>query len=171
MTPTGGGSGGRRGPPPERRRPRPDRRHAIVAHTADAGLTAHSPTLPSLFEEAASALASFTADLQPGVRASAWEPVELEAIDLPGLAYAWLNELVTLGDVHRAAVVEATVERIDDPTEAPSVRAWRLHGRVGLRPYASGDARQRRQVKSATFHRLAVERRGRGWAMRAYLDV
>jgi SHS2 domain-containing protein len=164
MTPSGCGSGGRRGP-------RPDRRHAILAHTADAGLIARSPTLPTLFEEAAAALAAFTADVPRGVRASAWEPVELEAIDLPGLAYGWLNELVTLGDMHRAAVVEATVDRIDDPAEGPPDGAWRLHGRVGLRPYASGDARQRRQVKSATFHRLAVERRGRGWTMRAYLDV
>lgn len=154
-----------------RREARPGRRHAVVPHTADAGLLAVAPTLPSLFEEAASALGSFTADIAPGTRASAWEAVELEAIDLPGLAYAWLNELVAQGDVHHGAVVEATVDRIDEPVETSPDGSWRLHGRVGLLPYASGDARPRRHVKSATYHRLEVQRRGRRWTMLAYLDV
>lgn len=150
---------------------RSGRRHTIVPHTADAGLLVAAPTLSSLFEEAASALASFTADVAPGTPASVWEAVELEAIDLPGLAYGWLNELVTLSDVHRGALVEATVDRIDEPAGSPPDRSWRLTGRIGLRPYASGGARARRQAKSATYHRLEVRHRGRRWTMLAYLDI
>ena len=45
-------------------RPSP-RRHEIVGHTADIGLTATAPDLPSLFEEAALALAEVSADVDP----------------------------------------------------------------------------------------------------------
>lgn len=161
-------------------RGRADRGHTIVPHTADAGLRVVAPSLAALFEEAASALSAFTADLGTGARSSVWEEVRLEAQDLPGLAYAWLNELVALGDIHHGAVIEATAVRVDRPdrlrlldrrTATGPDRMWSLHARIGLTPYATGGPRPRRQVKSATFHRLDVRRRRRGWTLLAYLDV
>lgn len=164
MTTAAEGTGGHRDA-------RSERRHAIVPHTADAGFRVAAPTLASLFEEAASALGDFTADLAPGTCASTWEAIEIEEIDLPGLAYAWLNELVALGDVYHGAIVDVTVDSVDQLAGERPNRPWRLHGRVGLYPYTSGGARPRRQVKSATYHRLEVERRGRGWTMLVYLDI
>jgi len=165
---------------------RVDRGHTIVPHTADAGLRVVAPSLATLFGEAADALSAFTADRGTGVRSSIWEEVHLKAQDLPGLAYAWLNELVALGDIHHGAVIEAAEVRVDRPDrpdrhdrrdlpERPTAtgpdRGWRLHARIGLAPYAPGGPRPRRQVKSATYHRLDVRRRGRGWMLLAYLDV
>lgn len=164
MTPASEGTG-------DRRATRPGRRHAITPHTADAGLLAVAPTLPELFEEVAIALGTFTADVMPYARVAAREAVELEGADLAGLAYAWLNELVGLGDLQHGALVEATVERIDGPADAQSGGPWRLHGHVGLVPYSSGSVRPRRNVKSATYHRLVVRHRGGRWTMRAYLDI
>jgi SHS2 domain-containing protein len=142
-----------------------------VPHTADAGLLAIAPTLPLLFEEVAAALAELSADVAPGVAPSAWEAIDLEAADLPGLAYEWLNELIALGELHRGVVVEAIVERIDEPGATVAGAPWRLRGRVGIAPYSPGGARPRRHVKSATFHRLEAGRRGGRWAMQAYLDI
>lgn len=150
---------------------RSGRRHTIVPHTADAGLRVVAPSLTALFEEAAVALSAFTADRGVGVPPSIWEDVRLEAGDLPGLAYAWLNELVALGDIHHGAVLEASVVGVDRRTDASPDGSWRLRARIGLAPYATNGPRPRRGVKSATFHRLAVVRRGHGWTMRAYLDV
>lgn len=164
MTTAADGAGGL----PEARR---GRRHRIVPHTADAGLRVVAPSLAALFEEAAVALSALTADRDVGARPSLWEDVRLEAGDLPGLAYAWLNELVALGDVRHAAILETSVVRVDRRTDAGPDGAWRIHARIGLAPYGIDGPRPRRGVKSATFHRLAVEPRGGGWTMRAYLDV
>jgi len=150
---------------------RPRRRHVLLPHTADAGLSAEADDLPGLFEEAAAALAELLAEVAPEVEASTWEAITLEARDLPGLVYAWLNELIALGDIHHGAIVTATVERLDGPARDDADDAWRLLGRVGIRAYGEPGVRALRQAKSATYHGLLVERRGGGWTMRAYLDV
>jgi SHS2 domain-containing protein len=121
-----------------------------------------------LFEETATALAELTAELAPGAEVSTWEDVTVEGHDLAGLAYAWLNELIALMDIHRAGIVAVSVDRLE--RVEPDL-AWGLHARVGLRPYAEGGVRPRSQAKAATYHGLAVERGPDGWTLRAYLDV
>ena len=160
-----------------------DRRHEILAHTADAGVGARAPDLPGLFEEAAAALAELAADVDPGVPTDEVEVV-LEAADLVGLAYAWLNELISLADARSAAIAGARVEaaavgraprpadgRDGGVAERGEERQAVLRATVALVPFGRG-ARARLDVKSATYHRLAVERGpGGGWTLTAYLDV
>lgn len=150
------------------------RGHELLPHTADAGLRARALDLPSLFEEAAAALGELAADVDPGAPADEI-PVELTAGDLAGLAFAWLNELIGLADARAAAVAGARVEAVvDRPCSAPvepGERAVGLRATVALVPCDRG-ARPRLDVKSATYHRLAVERApGGGWTLTAYLDV
>lgn len=147
------------------------RRHEAIAHTADVGLRATGPDLAALFEEAAAALADLMADVAGGAAALPDETVRLEAADLPALAYAWLNELVGLADARRATLVATTVERLDRTVLLGPVDRWRLVGVVSLAPLADPAVRPRLGVKSATYHRLAVEAVPDGWAMTAYLDV
>lgn len=137
------------------------RGHEFLAHTADAGFRARAATLPGLFAESARALTD-VAGASPAGEPQTWTTVELEADDLPGLAYAWLNELIGLSEVHRASVAAVDVE-IDEGDAG----GWSLHGRVGLVAAGAG----LRQVKSATYHRLSVEHRRSGWTMEAYLDI
>lgn len=146
-------------------RPSP-RRHRSLAHTADAGLHAEAPTLEALFEEAAAALAELSADVAPDAVPDAAEAVALEAADLPGLAFAWLNELVGLADARHAALARTAVERVEE-----AEGGWRLVARAWFVPRDGRRARARRDVKSATYHRLAVESAGGGWRLTAYMDL
>ncbi len=151
-------------------------RHEILSHTADVGLRVEAPDLPALFGEAAAALAELAADVPAGARELPPERVELEAADLVGLAYEWLNELIGLAEVRRAALVEARVERLEQvpPSGNPGDEAswtWRLDGAIRLARFEDGAARPRVGVKSATYHDLRVERSGAGWTLTAYLDV
>ena len=152
------------------------RRHELVGHTADMGLWATAPDLRSLFEEAALALAEASADIDPphagpGSRdAARGEAVELEAGDEVALAFAWLNELIGLAQARGEALARTEVATVK---EAPD-NGWRLVGRAWFVPFTAGDgpgARARLDVKSATYHRLAVRRGRRGWRLTAYLDV
>ena len=157
-------------------RPSP-RRHELVGHTADIGLTAAAADLPSLFEEAASALAEASADVDARLAearrrgAERGESIELDAGDPVALAYAWLNELIGLAQARGEALARTAVTVVE-PVAAGD--AWRLVGRAWFVPFAAGEgggARARLDVKSATFHRLAVDRDGPSWRMTAYLDV
>lgn len=144
---------------------RPDRvfrRHETIPHTADVGIRAEAPDLAGLFEEAAMAVAEIAADARAGAPAEAGPTIELAAADLPGLAFAWLNELIGLADIHgpldRAEV--AAVEAVPDG-------GWRLRGCAAF----GAGARPRLDIKSATYYGLVVERAGGGWRLTAYLDV
>jgi SHS2 domain-containing protein len=142
-----------------------ERRHHALPHTADAGIEASGPDVAAVLEEAALGLADLMAEADPGAAATVRESVDLTTDDLPALVYAWLNELIGLADLHRAAVVavEADPVAVGPP--------WRLAARIGLRPFDAGGVRPGRGVKSATYHGLIVDGSGEGWVVRAYLDI
>jgi SHS2 domain-containing protein len=144
--------------------------HTSLPHTADAGFSAGAPTLAGLFEEAAVALAEIAAEVTSGPEATAWEEVVLEGGDVAGLLYAWLNELIAVAEIHRGAVVETVVERLDE-TSSNGSPAWALRGRIGLRPFGEPAVGHLRQLKSATYHGLDVRQTDGCWAMRAYVDL
>lgn len=168
----------------------PTRMHESLAHTADVGLRATAPDLPGLFEEAAIALAEIAADVSDeGGSSAATGPsatgpslvsvrIVLQAPDLPALAFGWLNELIGLADMRRAALASATVERIHAsageafPSGEGSAAStsWKLEAVARFAPFGPR-VRPRLGVKSATYHGLDVRSDDRGWSMAAYLDV
>jgi len=151
-------------------------RHETLDHTADAGLRATSADLAGLFVEAAAALAELAADVEPEATAVALERIELEAADLAGLAYEWLNELIGLADIRRAALAATRIDRLEevppsgDPGDEVSWR-WRLTGSARFVALDGRTARSRLGVKSATYHGFRVVPIDRGWTLTAYLDV
>ncbi|HXG40657.1 MAG TPA: archease [Candidatus Limnocylindrales bacterium] len=141
------------------------RGHELLPHTADARLRAWAPDLAGVFEEAALALAELSADVGAPAGTGERIPIEVEAVDLPGLAFAWLNELIGLADVH-GAIAGVRVEAV----ERTSGDGWRLRGEARFVPF-DGAARPRIDVKSATYHGLTVEEAETGWRLMAIVDL
>jgi SHS2 domain-containing protein len=139
------------------------RAHEAIPHTADVGIRAVGPDLPGLFEEAALAVAEVAADTGSALtdRRTTVEPIDLDGADLPALAFAWLNELIGLADLH-GPLLTAEVRTVESAAEV----GWRLRGRATF-----GSGTPRLDIKSATYHRLAVEPVDGGWQLVAYLDV
>ena len=111
------------------------RRHEVVDHTADARILAQASTLPELFEEAAAALSTLTAEIAPAAADAEWVEVEVEGHDLEHLAFAWLNELIALAEVRRGAIASARVLKLREGDDGATPMAWHLNGRVGLRAH------------------------------------
>lgn len=166
------GQGGLADVPATEDAPSPRRGHSPIADTADIGIEAYGSDLTELFEEAAAAYADLTADVGDAVAGAdagrMQEHVTLGAHDLPSLAFAWLNELVALGDLRRAAVTGGRVHRVDVASTGPGAR---LDGTVWLAAFDDVRVRRRAAVKSATYYRLAVRHDGDRWRMTAHLDV
>ena len=161
----------------------------ILPHTADTGLRAWAPDLPGLFEEAAAAVAEIAAEVPAKARADSASGMPgdgiaigvpgggtvvgadegrilLDAPDLVGLAFAWLNELVGLADVRHAALAGTCVQRV-----GVAAGGCQIEARAWFVDRAAPGVRLRHDVKSATYHGLAVEREGRTWSLTAYLDI
>lgn len=90
----------------------------------------------------------------------------LEAPDLVGLAFAWLNELVGLADVRHAALAGTSVRRV-----GVAAGGCQIEARAWFVDRAAPGVRLRHDVKSATYHGLVVEREGETWSLTAYLDI
>ena len=139
--------------------------HRTRRGPGEAVLDASGPSLPILFDEAGMALAELTAGGEAGAPASSWEPIELEAADVDGLALAWLNELMRAADGHRAELVDIAVDLVAGPEEAAS--GWRLRGRAGLRRVGDGPGAARSDLRATAWPRV-TSRDGR-WTLRARL--
>lgn len=141
------------------------------------GLEASAPTLRALFEEAAAALIRMTAVPGTAGPACRWETISLRALDLSGLAGAWLDRLLDIGerrysDDRREAIVMVVVDRVASPDEDAEYRRWTLRARVGLRPYRPTAESSSVQVRcSASDRPLAVEQAAGAWRLQATLAL
>jgi hypothetical protein len=138
------------------------------AWTAEQALIeATGPCLPILFDESGMALADLTAGADVGAPASSWEPVDLEAADLAGLASAWFNELMKQAGDHRAELVDVAVDTVAAPASGTG-GGWRLQGRVGLRRLFGRHGPARHDLRATTS--LRIKATDKTWTLRARLD-
>lgn len=127
-----------------------------VEHTADWELEIWAPDLPGLLEQAARGMyALLAAHLQPGPRVS--RKIDLQAIDREGLLVSFLNELLFLSDQEGLGF-----DAFDIIVEANQLQA-RLDGA----PLAALS----KEIKSTTYHNLAVRETGRGLEANLVFDV
>jgi SHS2 domain-containing protein len=137
----------------------------MLEHTADVGFEIGAPTLEALFDEARRALL-MTMFERPPERSEEESPVWLSAADLEILLVRWVNELVYL--IQSAGVVPVRAEI--------RIRQTDMGGFFleGLLAGAAMDFERygwQGEIKSATFHGLAVVPKGEGWQARVILDV
>jgi SHS2 domain-containing protein len=140
--------------------------HRTLPHTADVGIAARAPTLEALLEEAATAVAEVILGAPLPVGRDGSLPVRVDAPDLPALVFAWLNDVVGIGEARRAVVVST---RIHDVARRPG-GDLRLRAEVRMAPLTDGHPVQH-HVKSVSFHGLNADQGDDGWTLTAYLDV
>ena len=137
----------------------------MLDHTADVGFEIGAPTLEALFDEARRALL-ITMFERPPERGAEERPVRLSATDLEILLVRWVNELIYL--IQSAGFVPVRTEiRIREADMGGFFLEGLLAGAaLDLEGYG-----WQGEIKSATFHGLAVVPEGEGWQARVILDV
>lgn len=134
---------------------------SVLEHTADLGVEVEADTLREVFEGAAEGMFSIMVDTGK-VSQSETVEVELEAGDLEGLMFDWLNELLFTADSRGMLFSGFRVLSIDEEHLEAEVSGEKLD--KGKHPLEG-------EVKAATYHRLAVERTDGGWFVRVVFDV
>jgi SHS2 domain-containing protein len=137
----------------------------MLDHTADVGFEIKAPTLEVLFDEARRALL-MTMFEQPPERGKEERSVRLSAPDLETLLVRWINELVYFIQGDDFVAVRADVQVREASEESFLLEALLAGAPLDLEGYG-----WRGEIKSATFHGLAVVFKGKSWQARVILDV
>lgn len=136
-------------------------RFKTVEHTADIGIEVKADTLEELFEGAALGMLSIIVDPSSDIGRGIEVEISLEAGDIEGLLFEWLNELLFIMDARGVLLSVFQVDGINDLHLEATVRGEKIR---------QGENRLMTEVKAATFHQLLVEKRGT-WFARVIFDV
>jgi SHS2 domain-containing protein len=120
----------------------------LIEHTADMGLKAYGETLSGAFANAALGMFSLIAELK-NVREIESRRVEVNADDVEGLLFEWLNSLLYYFDVDMLLFRRFDIIEFEDTHLAAM-----CYGE----PYDSSRHILKMGVKSATYHQLEVDR-------------
>jgi SHS2 domain-containing protein len=124
------------------------KRFELIEHTADAGLKAYGRTLAEAYANAAYGMFSIIAELD-NVEEKVSRRVEVDGDDAEGLLFEWLNSLLYYFDVETLLF-----KRFDITDFAEKHLAAKCYGE----PYDAARHQLKTGVKSATYHRLEVDR-------------
>jgi SHS2 domain-containing protein len=133
----------------------------IVEHTADTGIEVEAASLEDLFAGAATGMFSIMVDPDT-VTAVVSREIGLEAGDLEGLMFTWLNELLYL-----LGAEELVLSRF----EVKTVSGARIEATAWGETIDLGKHRMMGEIKAATYHQMTVEKRGQSWFARVIFDV
>jgi SHS2 domain-containing protein len=120
----------------------------FIEHTADIGLRAYGATLAEAFANAALGMFSVMAELG-GVREAEIRRVAVRADDIEGLLFEWLNSLLYYFDVEMLLFKQFDMIEFEEK---------KLSALCYGEKYDSSRHSLRMGVKSATYHRLEVDR-------------
>lgn len=133
----------------------------IFDHTADIGLELHGKTLKDLFVTAGQAVVMLTVDQLP-----AGHPFQrkvcVQGKDRESLLVAWINEILYRIQSKKFLPNNFYIASLTDTACEAVLKGETLHPRRH---------RVLREIKSATFHQLAVTRSMGGWKAKVVLDV
>ena len=137
----------------------------MLDHTADVGFELSAATLEDLFAEAHRALLLVAFERPPESGPEERE-VRLSAPDRESLLVRWLNELIYLVQDAGYVPARARLEAREAGGGACELEAWLAGTPPLLEEYG-----WQGEIKSATFHGLAVRFEAGGWRARVILDV
>ena len=135
--------------------------HELFEHTADLGLRATAPDLPSLFAEMGQCLLAAIVEDPAGVESRHECTILLDGTDREFLLFDWLKHLLYLFDEGKGLYGRFEI----------------IVGPAGLTAIAFGEDYDperhvlAHEVKAITYHELKVVEHGGGWLAEVIVDI
>jgi SHS2 domain-containing protein len=131
-----------------------------IDHTGDVGLEIEAPDRRALFETAARGLLQLL--VRGGVEGRVARSVRVKSTESEELLLDWLNEILSVADLHGEVYREARVIRLEDRE---------VEGVLRGEPFDPERHEPRFGVKAATYHRYRCEEGPGGWRARVIFDL
>ena len=130
----------------------------ILEHTADIGIMAYGKTKREVFINAAKGMFEIIAGENKNLKENFYDKIKLEADNLEGLLFAWLNELLYISETKLVILSKFKVKELSDYQIKAEVEGMKIN---------PPSVKIEREIKAVTYHRLEIKKDGESGLWRA----
>ena len=121
----------------------------ITDHTADIGLIAYGKNKEQVFINTAKGMFEIIAGEKRNLKENYYDKIKLEADNLEGLLFAWLNELLYIGETRLVILKKFQIKELSDFQIKAEVEGMKIN---------PPSVRMKREIKAVTYHRLEIKK-------------
>lgn len=132
----------------------------ILEHTADIGIAAYGKNKREVFINAAKGMFEIIAGENKNPKENFYDKIKLEADNLEGLLFAWLNELLYIGETRLVVLNKFRIKELSDYQIKAEVRGAKIN---------PPSIKIEKEIKAVTYHRLEIKKDGESGLWRAQI--
>ncbi len=121
----------------------------ILEHTADIGIAAYGKTKREVFINAARGMFEIIAGETKNLEGNFYNKINLEADNLEGLLFAWLNELLYISETKLVILNKFEIKDLSDNKIGAEVKGVKIN-RLGCKI--------EKEIKAVTYHLLEIKK-------------
>jgi len=121
----------------------------IIEHTADIGLIAYGKNREQVFINAAKGMFEIIAGENKNLKENFYDKIKLEADNLEGLLFAWLNELLYIGETRLVILNKFHIKELSDYQIKAEVEGMKIN---------PPSVKIEKEIKAATYHHLEIKK-------------
>ncbi len=121
----------------------------ILEHTADIGIAAYGKNKREVFISAAKGMFEIIAGETKNLKENFYDKIKLEADNLEGLLFAWLNELLYIGETKLVILNKFEIKDLSNNKIEAEVK------RIKINPPS---IKIEKEIKAVTYHRLEIKK-------------
>ena len=136
----------------------------ILEHTADIGIAAYGKTKREVFINAAKGMFEIIAGENKTLKENFCDKIKLEADNLEGLLFAWLNELLYISETKLVILNKFEIKDLSNN---------KIEAEVGGAKINPPSVKIEKEIKAVTYHRLEIikdEKNGL-WRAQVIFDI
>lgn len=136
----------------------------ILEHTADIGIAAYGKNKREVFINAAKGMFEIIAGENKNLKENFYDKIKLEADNLEGLLFAWLNELLYIGETRLVILNKFQIKELSD---------YQIKAEVGGTKIKPPSIKIEKEIKAVTYHRLEIKKDGESglWRAQVIFDI
>ena len=136
----------------------------IIGHTADIGLIAYGKNKEEVFINAAKGMFEIIVGGTKNLKENFYDKIKLEADDLEGLLFAWLNELLYIGETRLVILNKFQIKQLSD---------FQIKAEVGGMKINPPSVKIKKEIKAVTYHRLEIKKDEKSglWSAQVIFDI
>jgi len=136
----------------------------ILEHTADIGLIAYGKNREEVFINAAKGMFEIIAGGTKDLKENFYDKIKLEADNLEGLLFVWLNELLYIGETKLVILNKFEIKDLSNNKIVAEVNGMKIN-RL--------DCKIEKEIKAVTYHRLEIKKDEESglWSARVIFDI
>ena len=136
----------------------------ILEHTADIGIIAYGNTKKEVFINAAKGMFKIIDGENKNLKENFYDKIKLEADDMEGLLFAWLNELLYIGETRLVILNKFQINELSDFQIKAEVEGIKIN---------PPSVKIEKEIKATTYHRLEIKKDEESglWRAQVIFDV